>query len=477
MTDGSDPTAPPSPPTRALPRTLIVAAGVVLTLVMVWVLRAVFTPLFFAFFIAYMLDPLVDRFEARGLPRGAGIAVLLAGTLGALVVAMLLVLPGIVSEFTAFAQALPGKLQDWVARLEPLLTRYGVPVPHTLDEALASLQVDAREVASSAVTPVSSALRWVAGGTASVFSAVAGGLMVPVFAFYLLYDFDRIVAAGGELVPYRHRPIVFRMAADIDEVLGHWVRGQFLVMVALGALYAVAFSLAGAPLAIPIGIIAGLLSFIPYVGGALGLGLALLTCAVEGRLWPSMGYVVVAFGIVQVLEGFVITPKLVGDKVGLSAVVVLLALMIGNELFGFLGVLMAVPGAAVVKIFVVRATRAYRASDFFGTPTDEPTPMPDTLAAALDDDGDGGGEPHEPDGAADDGAGASHDPSPRNEPHEPQSERRDDDDPAARPGDVPRAGPRDTSDPQAEASPARSDGGGVGASPQRPAEPTDDDAA
>jgi predicted PurR-regulated permease PerM len=349
----------------------------------VWALRAVLTPLFFAFFIAYMLDPLVDRFEARGLPRGAGIAILLGTTLGAGALALLLVLPGIVEDFTAFAQALPAKLQDWATRLEPLLVRYGIPVPHSLDEALASMQVDAREVASTAVTPVSTAVRWIAGGTASLFSALAGGLMVPVFAFYLLYDFDRIVAAGGELVPYRHRGVVFRMAADVDEVLGHWVRGQFLVMVALGALYAVAFSLAGAPLAIPIGIVAGLLSFIPYVGGALGLSLALLTCAVEGRLWPSMGYVVVAFGVVQLLEGFVITPKLVGDKVGLSAVVVLLALMIGNELFGFLGVLMAVPGAAVVKIFVVRATRAYRASRFFGSPEDAPVPMPEPLVAAL----------------------------------------------------------------------------------------------
>ncbi|MCA9533347.1 MAG: AI-2E family transporter [Myxococcales bacterium] len=384
MTEGPSESEPPrEAPAPAVPRAVWILLGLLCTGGAIWALRAVLTPLFFAFFIAYILDPLVDRFEARGLPRGAGIGILLGGTLGAFALALVLVLPGIIEDFTSFTAALPGKLQDWVARLEPTLRELGVPVPHTLDEALASMQVDARQLASDAVTPVSSALRWIAGGTASAFSAVAGALMVPVFAFYLLYDFDRIVAAGGELVPYRHRPIVFRMAADIDEVLGHWVRGQFLVMVALGALYALAFSLAGAPLAIPIGILAGLLSFIPYVGGTLGLSLALLTCAVEGLIWPSMGYVLVAFGVVQLLEGFVITPKLVGDKVGLSAVVVLLALMIGSELFGFLGVLMAVPGAAVVKIFVVRAVRVYRASPVFGSPDDAPVPMPEPLMAAL----------------------------------------------------------------------------------------------
>ncbi len=366
-----------------IPRAVYVLLTILLVGYGVWVLRAVFTPLFFAFFIAYMLDPLVDRFEARGLPRGAGIAILLGGTLLVLSVGLLLVMPGIVHEFVGFAQALPAKLQDWLARIEPTLRDLGIPVPHTLDEALVSFQVDAREVASSAVSPLSSMLRSIVGGTASVFSAVAAGLMVPVFAFYLLYDFDRIVAAAGDLVPYRHRATVFPMARDVDDVLGHWVRGQFLVMIALGALYALVFTLAGAPLAIPIGILAGLLSFIPYAGGALGLGLALLTCAVEGLLWPNMGYVVVAFGGVQILEGFVITPKLVGDKVGLSAIVVLVALMVGSELFGFLGVLMAVPAAAVVKIFVLRGAAAYKASDLFGTPDDLPAPVSPALAAAL----------------------------------------------------------------------------------------------
>lgn len=386
-----------------LPRAVYVLLGILLAGYGVWVLRAVFTPLFFAFFIAYMLDPLVDRFEARGLPRGVGIGILLGSTLLVLSIGLLLVMPGIVQEFVGFAQALPAKLQDWVARAEPTLRELGIPVPHTIDEALASFQVDAREVASNAVTPVSSALKWVVGGTASVFGAIGAGLMVPVFAFYLLYDFDRIVAAAGDLVPYRHRETVYHMARDVDDVLGHWVRGQFLVMIALGALYALVFTLAGAPLAIPIGILAGLLSFIPYVGGALGLGLALLTCAVEGRLWPNMGYVVVAFGVVQLLEGFLITPKLVGDKVGLSAVVVLVALMVGNELFGFLGVLMAVPGAAVVKIFVMRAAAAYRASAVFGTPADAPAPVSSAVAAALhvsDDPASSRGTDHASEGSA-----------------------------------------------------------------------------
>jgi len=161
------------------------------------------------------------------------------------------------------------------------------------------------------------------------------------------------------------RPMVVEIASEIDAVLGQFVRGQLLVMIAMGTLYAVAYSLAGVRLAIPIALVAGLLAFIPYVGSGSALTMALLMSVVDWTGWTKPVLVVLAYAVCQFLEGFVVVPRIVGDKVGLPAVWVLVALMIGGEVFGFLGVLLAVPVAAVVKIFVVRGLASYRASDLY----------------------------------------------------------------------------------------------------------------
>ena len=143
------------------------------------------------------------------------------------------------------------------------------------------------------------------------------------------------------------------------------MRGQLSVMVLLGILYAVGYSIAGIKLAIVIGILAGLVSFIPYVGSALALVLALLVVALDTQSWVQALSVVGVYAVIQILEGFVITPKIVGEKVGLAAVWVLIALMVGGELFGFFGVLIALPVAAVGKVFVVRAVAWYKKSDWY----------------------------------------------------------------------------------------------------------------
>ena len=396
MDESSAPSLSPRPPRRLAMIPLAIA--VALTLAFIWLLRGVFTSVFLAFFIAYMLDPLVDRFEDRGLHRGVGIAALLCGTLAVLVVATVIILPNVAEEFAHFAAALPARVAALLESARAPLAEVGLEIPTSWHSLTEQLPENAGEVAQGAMGRVTSALGWFLGGTASAVGAIASAAMVPIIAFYLLYDFDRIVAAGGELVPFRHRELVFGMASEIDEVLGHWVRGQLLVMLVLFILYWAGYGLAGAPLAFPIALLAGAISFIPYVGSGLGLVLALVTCALAGKFWPSMGYVVIVWLAVQTLEGFVITPKIVGDEVGLSAIVVMLALMVGGELFGFLGILMAVPGAAVLKIFVQRAVGAYRRSELFGVPEDdsrthseadgEPSAAPDGGPEPPVDDGD-----------------------------------------------------------------------------------------
>jgi predicted PurR-regulated permease PerM len=372
-----------------LSRGLIVLLVLVALGFVVYELRGVLTPIFTALGIAYLLDPVVDRFEARGVPRGIGITIVL--TLLALTITLfsLLVLPGVIREVSQFLSDLPNELSDLVRQLEPLLEQYNIPVPHSVNEALEQFELDPATVASHAAQPVEAVLRGVLGGTASAIGAIASALIVPVLAFYLLYDFDHMVAGGRDLVPVRVRPQVVEIATEIDEMLGQFVRGQLLVMIAMAVLYGVAYSLVGVRLAIPIALIAGLLAFIPYVGSGSALTMGLLMCVVDWDGWLKPILVVVAYAVCQFLEGFVIVPRVVGDKVGLPAVWVLVALMVGGEVFGFLGVLLAVPTAAVVKIFVVRGIAWYKKSHYYLGDV-APDGEGSTLALA-----DAGAAPHE----------------------------------------------------------------------------------
>ncbi len=360
-----------------LPRWLLVVAACFVAFWLLYALRAVLTPIAFAFLVAYLCDPLVDRLERWRVPRGLATAVVLGGVLLVMGLGVLLWLPALLSEVLDFAQRLPGLLERGFEQLRGWLLAQGVEVPERLGDALRRLDVDPG-VAKEALAPAAALLRWLVGGTASVADSVAALLMVPVFSAYLLYDFDRIVATLRELVPPRRREAVLGLVREVDQALAMFVRGQISVMVVLTVLYSLAYSVVGVPLAIPIGIVAGLLSFVPYVGAAIALGLAVLMSLLHWTGWGQLLALLAAYGVIQTLEGFVITPKLVGSKTGLSDVWVLFALMAGGELFGFLGVLLALPGAAVARVFVVRGVRAYRASRFYrGSAQEEPCPDPE----------------------------------------------------------------------------------------------------
>jgi predicted PurR-regulated permease PerM len=349
---------------RIFPRWLIALAGTALVGILLYVLRGALTPVFLAFLIAYMLDPVVDRFEARGYPRAVGIGVMLTVVLGAVTLFLALAVPGIVADIAAFFHELPETIESGRAKLAPILAEYGIDMPDSLSGVMEQMGVDSKQLAE-AVPPATAAIASILGGTFSMFGAAVGAIMVPVFAAYLLHDFDRITAGAGALVPAKWRPHVVDIAKEVDTVLGEFVRGQFIVMMILAILYALAYSLLGVRLAVLIAVVAGLLSFIPYVGGAVALGLAVIMCLLDWGGWWQLGGVVVAYSVIQVVEGFVITPRVVGEKVGLPAIAVLFALMVGGELFGFMGVLLALPAAAVVKIFLARGLAWYRETDFF----------------------------------------------------------------------------------------------------------------
>lgn len=350
---------------RIFPRWVVVVVVLGLVGLLLYALRGVLTPVFFAFLIAYMLDPVVDWFERRRIPRAAGIVILLSVVLGALAIGLLFAVPAISRDVAAFAAELPSALQRLLLRVEPTLTELGIPVPHSVDDVFTQFDVDGAALADKAAGPAGVVLGWVLGGTMSLLGALAGLVIIPVFAFYLLHDFDRMTAAIHDLVPPNWRPFIVDVASEVDMVLGQFVRGQLIVMLLLAILYAVAYAIIGVRLALVIGLVAGLLSFIPYVGGAAALGMALVMCLIDWRGPMPLVWVTGAYASIQVLEGFVITPRVVGDKVGLAPIWVLFALMVGAELFGFLGVLLALPAAAVVKIFAVRGIAWYRKTAFF----------------------------------------------------------------------------------------------------------------
>jgi predicted PurR-regulated permease PerM len=348
-----------------LPRAAYLVAALVLGGYVVYWLRGVLAPIFLAFSLAYILDPVVDWLEAWHVPRPAGIALVLGGTLGLVGLFLVLVLPGIATDVAGVIRELPAQLAALWTTVAPWLEQRGMAVPHTTTEWVTRLNALASEVASALLAPAGSVVSAVIGGTFSVLGSVAAALVVVVLAVYLLNDFDRITAGIRELLPRRWRALVTSYAADIDAMLSHFLRGQLMVMVILAVLYSSAYALLGVRLAVPIGIVAGMLNFIPYLGSAFALLTGVVMSLLEGWHPGQLVGVVLAYTAIQTLEGFVITPRIVGHTVGLSEVWVLVALFVGGELFGFLGVLLAVPAAAVAKIFVTRAVQYYRTTALF----------------------------------------------------------------------------------------------------------------
>jgi predicted PurR-regulated permease PerM len=250
-----------------------------------------------------------------------------------------------------------------------MLAAYGIEIPSSVGQAFEELHLDVQSVVAQGYAPVTAALKSFLGGTVTAVAGIVASVMIPVFAFYLLYDFDRLIASAGNLVPPRHREEAHGFFGEIDAVLGQFFRGQFTVMLILGVLYATGYGLIGVPLALPIGITAGVLAFIPYVGSLTALGLALLMTLLDWHGWTQLFWVLGVHAVIQGLEGFVITPKIMGDTVGISAIAVLLALLVGAELLGFTGVLLAVPAAAVLKILFERLGARYRESAFYSGET------------------------------------------------------------------------------------------------------------
>ena len=332
----------------------------------IWLLGPILTPFVLALALAWLGDPLVDRIEATGRSRNTGVVLVFVAMILLITAALLILVPMIERQIATLVAAIP-QAQQW-------LMQTGIP----WFEQKTGLEIMQWMDPDRLIEWVRS--HWQqAGGFAKTFFGyvqrsgftmvtwVVNILLLPILAFYFLRDWDKLVERVASMIPRNHVGTITKLARESDEVLGAFIRGQFLVMIALGVVYAAGLSLVGLKLGLLIGLVAGLISFIPYLGATTGIVMAVAAALVQAQGFDLKLLILVGivFTVGQLLESYVLTPRIVGDKIGLHPVAVIFAVMAGGQLFGFLGMLLALPVAAVSNVLLRYAHQRYRQSDLY----------------------------------------------------------------------------------------------------------------
>jgi predicted PurR-regulated permease PerM len=361
---------PPAAPLPAQPRRVLTArnyvwiagAAVVIFLGLRY-LGPVLTPFLIGAILAYLGTPIVTWAERLRIPRGLAttVVVLLFGIV--LLALFLVLIPLVQSELTLAAQRIPDLVSAGMARLSPWLTeQLGLTIAldmASLKALVAQNMDDARDISLSLLSGLKT-------GSLIVVSILVNLALIPVVMFYLLRDWDMIWERLSMLVPRHWLPKTRAIAGDIDRVLAEFLRGQIMVMIVLAVYYAIALTVAGLDKAIAIGVLTGLLVFIPYVGFGLGLTLGVLAALLQWNGWPGFIAVLAVYGIGQLIEAYVLIPYLVGDRIGLHPLAVIFALLAFGQLFGFAGVLLALPASAALLVGLRHLRMAYFASPVYG---------------------------------------------------------------------------------------------------------------
>jgi predicted PurR-regulated permease PerM len=338
---------------------LAVVAG---TGALVYLLGPVLAPFMASALLAYLGDPLVDRLEARKLSRTAGVAIVFVGMLGFATVSVMIIFPALEQQVVVLAGKLP-QLLIWAdERLLPWLNaRFGLAIdidPTALRDNLTGHWGELSSVLRNVLMQLGRSSQALLGWVSFLF-------LVPMVTFYLLRDWDVLVHQIRELIPRRYEPRLVNIVSEIDLVLAEFLRGQLTLMAALATIYVVGLWAVGLELAFSIGTIAGMVSFVPYMGVIVGVLLASGAALLQyGDLWHLLA-VAGVFGIGQTLEGMVLSPMLVGERIGLHPVAVIFAVMAGGQLFGFVGVLLALPAAAAVVVLLRHSRDEYKRSSLY----------------------------------------------------------------------------------------------------------------
>ena len=350
-----------SKPSPALRQTLAWVAFVAVFGVLLYLLAPVLTPFLLAAIIGYILNPGVDWMQRHRIPRWLGTTVMIVVLISLVILLVLIVVPVLQKEFTTGKEKVPQLLTHLQSSLAPRLSSlFGVDISFSTDSIRDYLSEHFNFESVGA-----SALAYLRVGSAAALSWLATAFLVPIVLFYLLIDWHMVWTRCQALIPRGLHARLGTMTGEVDRVLAQFLRGQLMVMAILAVYYSVALSIARFDGALPIGILTGLLVFIPYVGFASGLVLALLAALLQfGNLY-GFAAVALIYGIGQVVESVFLTPRLVGENIGLHPLAVIFALLAFGELFGFFGILLALPVSAVLVVALKHWYRHYVQSDFY----------------------------------------------------------------------------------------------------------------
>ncbi len=336
---------------------------IAVSLVLIYFLQPILAPFLAGIILGYLGDPIVDRLERFRVPRSAGVLIVFLVFSLVIGAVILVVLPLVIGEFVKLIRDIPAVLAWLQQTASPwIVTHFGIdPFDVKMDTVVAGVVENWQRTGGVVGTILSQVTQ---SGFAFLGALGVVGL-TPVVAFYIMRDWDDIVLQIRQMLPRDIEPTFVRLCIECDEVLGAFLRGQLLIMFLLGCIYAIGLYFVGLELAILIGMLSGLASIVPYLGFFVGIIAATIAALFQFQEPVYLLYVVMVFGFGQAMEGWVLTPWLVGDKIGLHPVAVIFAVLAGGQLFGFVGILLALPVAAVIMVFVRHLHASYIQSDYY----------------------------------------------------------------------------------------------------------------
>ncbi len=347
------------PPRQQL-RFWLAATGIFMFLV--WLLKPMLLPFVAGCAIAYFLNPVVGLLRRGGFGRPAGAAVVLLGFIVVVVAIMFLIVPLFESQVSALIQAIPSYAERLQQNIVPWFNEI---LDKISPEDREKLRVAASEHVGEAINWVAKFLRHILSGGFALLDILTLVFITPLVAFYVLRDWEIMTCVIDKALPRRYYDVIHTQLRQIDATLAGFVRGQAMVCISLGIYYATALSMTGLDFGIAVGLTAGMLAFIPYAGTTFGWATSLLLAAMQFGDMEHLGMIAIIFVIGQIIENYFLTPKLVGDRVGLHPVWILFALFAGASLLGFTGMLIAVPVAAVMGVLLRFGMQQYRASKYY----------------------------------------------------------------------------------------------------------------
>jgi predicted PurR-regulated permease PerM len=325
-------------------------------------LAPVLTPFLFAFIFAYILNPGVDWLQRHRVPRFIGVSLMILLLIVVAVLLVLLVIAVLQREIPQLREQLPTLLQKLNSAVAPRLAELGVRVRFDFP-GLRRMMSD--RFAASPEDLLAVLLTYVRVSGSALITLAGMAFIVPVLMFYLLMDWHRLMRRVENVVPRRWVPKVRELTSETDALLSQYLRGQIIVMLILAVLYSVGLAIAGFEIAVPVGVFTGLAVFIPYIGFGMGLALAIVAALLQFGDWYGIGAVAVVYGIGQFVESFYLTPRLVGERIGMHPLAVIFALLAFGQLFGFFGILLALPTCAILLVGARQLRRVYVASDLY----------------------------------------------------------------------------------------------------------------